>query len=174
MNKNLNKNICSESVFERIYNKYSSDVLSFLYYKYGAQYSPNDKMQDAFIKLWENCKKITISKAKSFLFTVVNNMTLNDIKHQKVVLKYNSINKKNYTNETPEFILEKEEYLAHYNTVLSNLKEEQRIAFLLNKVEGKKHKEIAEIMGISTKAVEYRIYTAFNMLKSQIKEFKLK
>jgi RNA polymerase sigma-70 factor (ECF subfamily) len=103
--KNLSENICEAATFERIYNKYSDDVHNFLYYKYGAQFNPKDKAQDAFIKLWDNCKKVTFAKAKSFLFTVANNMMLNEIKHQKVVLRHQKNGAKHYTNETPEFIL---------------------------------------------------------------------
>ncbi|MGB5428168.1 RNA polymerase sigma factor, partial [Eudoraea sp.] len=50
---------------------------------------------------------------------------------------------------------------------------EQRVAFMLNKVEGKKHEEIAEMLGITRKVVEYRIYTAFNILKKDLEGFKI-
>ncbi len=174
MSENSNENICNESVFERIYNAYSKNLHDFLYYKYGAQFNPNDKAQDAFIKLWDNCKKVTFSKAKSFLFTVANNMVLNDIKHQKVVLNYQQQKPKSYTTETPEFILEKSEYLELYKKALSNLTQEQRVSFLLNKVEGKKHNEIAELLGVTRKVVEYRIYSAFKLLKEELEVFSIK
>ena len=174
MPKDLSENICQEAAFERVYNKYSNDVHDFLYYKYGAQFNPSDKVQDAFIKLWDNCKQVTFAKAKSFLFTVANNMMLNEIKHQKVVLNHQKLKPKHYTNETPEFVLEQEQYLEKYNAVLSKLKEEQRVAFLLSKVEGKKHSEIAELLGVTQKVVEYRIYTAFNILKKELENFKIK
>ncbi len=175
MKKDLNTTICEETVFERVYNKYSKDLYSFLYYKYGTQFNPNDKVQDAFVKLWHNCKKVTLHKAKSFLFTVANNMMLNEAKHQKVVLKHQgALVKKDYTNETPEFLLEKEEFLERYNKVLSSLSEEQRVAFMLSKAEGKKHSEIADLLGITQKMVEYRIYSAFNILKKELEGFKIK
>lgn len=174
LSKDLKENICEETVFERVYNKYSKDLNDFLYYKYGAQYNPSDKAQDAFMKLWDNCKKVTLSKAKSFLFTVANNMMLNEIKHQKVVMKFEKETPKKYTNETPEFLLEKEQYFERYQAVLESLTEEQRVAFLLSKVEGKKHAEIAEMLGVTKKVVEYRIYSAFDKLKEGLDDFKIK
>ena len=174
MSKDLEDNICSETVFERIYNKYSKSLHDFLYYKYGEQFNPNDKAQEAFIKLWDNCSKVSISKAKSFLFTVANNMVLNEIKHHKVVLNYQQHKPKHYTYETPEFILENKEYMERYQKALSNLTEEQRVAFLLNKVEGKKHNEIAEYLGVTRKVVEYRIYSAFTSLKEELEVFSIK
>lgn len=174
MIKNLHNDVCEEVVFSKLYKKHSTDLHNFLYYKYGESFNPNDKAQEAFIKLWENCKKVSFEKAKSFLFTVANNLVLNEIKHQKVVHRFQKNKPKEYTTETPEHILEQEEYLIQYQKALSNLTEEQRIAFTLSKIEGKKQAEIAEMLGITKKAVEYRIYSAFNQLKEEIHNFKIK
>ncbi len=172
--KELNEDICNAKVFEHVYNTYAKDLHNFLYYKYGAQYNPKDKTQEAFIKLWDNCKTVSLSKAKSYLFTVANNMTLNDVKHQNIVLKHQKTAHKSHTNETPEFILEQEQFLERYKKVLSSLTEEQRVAFLLNKVEYKTHGEIAEYLGVTKKVVEYRIYSAFKILKQELEGFKIK
>lgn len=168
------KSICKDSVFERVYNSFAQGLHDYLYYKYGEQLNPKDITQEAFMKLWDNCKKVSFGKAKSFLFTVANNMVLNEIKHQKVVLKHNQILPKHQTNETPEFLMEKEQFLQRYKKVLESLPEEQRTAFLLSKAEGKKHSEIAELLGVTQKVVEYRIYSAFDILRKELDGFKLK
>jgi len=115
-----------------------------------------------------------VQKAKSYLFTIANNLVLNDIKHQKVVLNYQKQPQKQYTNESPEFILEGSEFLETYKRALAKLSEEQRVAFLLNKVEGKKHADIAEQLGVTKKVVEYRIYSAFTKLKENLENFNIK
>lgn len=51
---------------------------------------------------------------------------------------------------------------------IANLSEAQREAFLLNRIDGKKYKEIAEILGISIKAVEKRISGALESLRQTI------
>ncbi|WP_281540728.1 RNA polymerase sigma factor [Maribacter aestuarii] len=174
MEKALHEDICDETLFANIYNKYAKSLNDFLYYKYGDRLNPSDKAQDAFVKLWENCKNVSTEKAKSFLFTVANNLMLNETKHQKVVLKYKSESPKGYTNENPEFLLEKDEYYKKYQAALSKLSDDQRTAFMLNKVEGKKHQEIAELLGVTQKVVEYRIYSAFDQLKKELENFKIK
>jgi len=40
----------------------------------------------------------------------------------------------------------------------------------MNRIEGKKHKEIAALLGISSKAVEKRIYGALKKLREDINE----
>lgn len=170
MEKPLQENICEERLFSSLFNKYAKDLHNFLYYKYGELLNPKDKVQEAFVKLWENCAKVTADKAKSFVFTTANNLMLNEVAHQKVVLKHQKIKTKMYTNENPEFLMQETEYMNKLQNALANLTDAQREAFMMNRVEGKRFKEIAEILDISTKAVEKRIYGALEKLRKEIKE----
>lgn len=170
MAKPLKENICEEQLFSSIFRRYSQDLHNFLYYKFGNQLNPQDKMQEAFVKLWENCAKVSQDKAKSFLFTTANNLMLNAYAHQKVVLRHQQIKPKYSTNINPEFVLEEKEYKAKLEKAIANLTEAQRVAFLMNRVEGKRFKEIAELLDISTKAVEKRIYGALKKLREDIDE----
>ena len=174
LKKDLHKDICEDSIFKALYDRLAGDLHDYLYYKYGENLGPADKAQEAFIKLWENCKKVSPAKAKSYLFTVANNLMLNEVKHQKVVLKYRNEKPEERSGESPEFILEQEEYFKKYQEALSRLTEEQRTAFLLNKAEGKKHEEIAQMLGITRKVVEYRIYSAFKELQKALEGFNIK
>mgnify|MGYP001545345580 FL=1 len=61
--------------------------------------------------------------------------------------------------------MQENEYMEKLQNALANLTEPQREAFLMNRVEGKRFKEIAEILDISTKAVEKRIYGALKKLR---------
>ena len=168
MNQPLEDNICEAQLFERLYRKHAKNLHDFLYYKFGEHLNPQDKMQEAFIKLWQNCSKIAPPKAKSFLFTTANNLMLNAVAHQKVVIKYSKQPQKHSTNESPEFVLQEKEYHEKLQKALSNLTEAQRTAFLLNRIEGKRFKEIATLLNISTKAVEKRIYGALKKLREDI------
>ena len=170
MKKELFDSVCEEKVYERLYQQHAKDLHDFCYYKFGDSINPEDKVHEAFMKLWEKCKEVPFAKAKSFLFTLVNNASLNSIKHQKVVLKYQSVKPKGYTNESPEFVMEEQQFMQRFERALNNLPEGQRIAFMMNRVEGKKHQEIDDVLGISRKAVEKRIYTALDKLRQEIKE----
>lgn len=170
MTEPLYKDICDKIRFSKLYEKYAQSLSNILYYKYGDLLNPADKVQEAFIKLWENCAKIAPEAAKSYLYTTANNMMLNEAKHQKVVLNYQKIKPKDYTNESPEFVMRKKEFLKRFQNVLSKLKEDERTAFLLSKVDGKTHKEVAEILGITKKMAEHRIYAAMKTLKNELEE----
>ncbi len=170
MSRPLQDNICEEKLFERLYKKHSKSLHDFLYYKFGERLNPKDKVQEAFIKLWQNCGKISPDKARSFLFTTANNLMLNAVAHHKVVLKYEKTPQKTHTNESPEFLMQEKEYYKKLQNALANLTEAQRAAFLMNRVEGKRFKEIASLLDISVKAVEKRIYGALKKLREDIDE----
>jgi len=168
----MSKNLCTEKIFAKVFERHAKDLHDFLYYKYGQSEDLNDVVQETFIKLWDQCKKVSFEKARAFLFKVAKNNMLNRFKHDKIVLKYQQAAPKNKNIETPEYIFEEKEFYDKYRQALGKLTEEQRVAFLLNKVEGKKHQEIAEMLNITRKVVEYRIYSAFKIIKAEIKEFK--
>lgn len=168
MSEIKNNSICKEKVFNGIFKSYSKDLHDFLYYKYGASNNPKDIVQAAFEKLWKNCKNVMPEKAKSFLYTVANNEMLNAIARKKTVLNYSLHKPKDYTIESPEYLLEEKEYHDRLKKALEELSEEQRVTFLLNRIEGKKHQEIANMLGISRKAVEKRIYTALKILREKV------
>ncbi len=163
------ENVCQRSKFQQLFEQHAEDLYKFLYYKYGSENNPSDLVQEAFTKLWNNCKSVPPEKAKSFLFTVANNLALNELDKKKTALKYKSANVVSMeTNESPEFIFQEKEYMDRLQSALASLTEAQRVAFMLNRVEGKRHKEIAEMLGISRKAVEKRIYTALAVLKEKL------
>lgn len=170
MSKSIRDHICEEHVFSALFEKHAKNLHDFLFYKYGEALNPKDVVQDAFIKLWQNCKTIPPNKAKSFLFTTANNLMLNVIAHKKVVLRHQKQKQKSHTNQDPEFLMLEQEYLDKLEKALSKLTEAQRVAFLMNRAEGKRFKEIAEILDISVKAVEKRIYGALKKLRKDIDE----
>ena len=173
MAKKEESHICEEQLFRSLYEQHAKPLHDFLYYKFGEEVHAKDKVQDAFVTLWNNCKKVSLAKAKSYLFTVANNFALNEMKHKKVVLKYKNIKPQSVTHQNPQFLLEEKQYLDRYQKALAMLGEEQRVAFMLNKVEGKSHQEIADLLGVTKKVVEYRIYSALKQLKLNLDDFSI-
>lgn len=172
--KNLpTQGICEENTFSGFFRSHAKSLRNYLYYKFGNEEQAEDVTQEAFIKLWENCDKVPPEKAKSFLYTVANNTSLNHIAHQKVVLEYEKKSNISGTdNLSPEFILEEEQFKNKLQTAIGNLSEAQRTAFLLHRVEGKKYHEIAEMLGITVKAVEKRLHIALTQLRKEIEQLR--
>ena len=164
-----NSKLCEEKYFSDFYLKHIQSANNFAYYKCGNSAAATDLAQDAFTKIWENCSKIDFTKVKTYLFTTINNLFLNTIKHQKVVLEYaKAAPNFDINNQSPEYLLEEEEFRLKLQNAIASLTEVQREVFLLNRIDGKKYREIAELLDISQKTVEKRMSAALEILRTQI------
>lgn len=169
MPKQNESNTCDEIVFSSFFKTHIKALRNFLFYKFGNKDQAEDLAQEAFMKLWQNCSSVPLEKAKSYIYTIANNSTLNEIAHQKVVLRY----EKNFTtldrtNESPEYILEEKQFQDKLLKAIGNLNEKQRVAFLMHRIDKKKYSEIADELNISIKAVEKRIHLALLSLRKEI------
>ncbi|MGJ8666768.1 MAG: RNA polymerase sigma factor [Patiriisocius sp.] len=160
--------ICDEKTYEAVYKEHSQSLRNFMFFKTKDTASSYDLVQEAFIKLWDNCGKVTPEKAKSFLFTVANNLFLNTVAHKKVRYTYANSVTESSDKQTPEFLLEEKQFGKKLQNALDNLTEIQRTAFLMSRVEGKKYREIAEILDISPKAAGKRVLDALENLRNTI------
>lgn len=162
-------NLCEEKNFSDFYVKHLQSASNFAFYKCGDSAKSLDLVQDAFSKIWENCAKINFDKAKTYLFTSINNMFLNTIKHNKVVMEYaKAAPYLDMDNQSPEYLLEEEEFKTKLQNAIALLTDGQREVFLLNRIEGKKYREIATLLNLSQKAVEKRMSIALKTLKQHI------
>jgi RNA polymerase sigma-70 factor (family 1) len=163
------KSLCDEIYFNEFYTSHIQSATNFAYYKSGNKNTSLDLAQEAFIKIWENCAKIDFSKAKSYLFTLVNNLFLNKVKHEKVVFEYaKSSPYLDVNNQNPEYLLEEEEFKEKLKKAIEGLTEAEREVFLMNRIDGKKYREIAKLLEISQKAVEKRMSSALKKLRNKV------
>ena len=161
----MSEGVCDENVFKELFFTHSEYLRNFLYYKSGNLALSEDLVQESFSKLWENCAKTSLDKAKSFLFTVANNLFLNNVKHQKIVLKFENRGHTEKDNLDPQYLLEEKEFKARLEQAISDLPELQRVVFLMNRIDKKKYREIADELNISVKAVEKRMHNALKTLR---------
>jgi RNA polymerase sigma factor (sigma-70 family) len=163
--------ICTESVFTKFFKSNFYGLRNYLYFKFGNDNLADDMAQEAFVKLWQHCAEVRFPK--SFLYRVANNASLNQIAYQKVELKYREGNTDGHVDySNPEYLVEEDEFRQKFDKAIAGLTEAQRTALLLNRIEGKKYREIAEMLGISQKAVEKRIHGALVYMREQIDNFK--
>ncbi|MFS4493709.1 RNA polymerase sigma factor [Maribacter sp. 2308TA10-17] len=163
------KSVCDEKTFKMIFDTNSEVIRNFIYYKCGDMAQAEDITQDAFVKLWKNCKKVLFEKAKSFVMKVAQNAFYNEVDHKKVVLKYNKNAVKSEGHGiSPEFLLEEKEFMAKLQESIASLPPKEREVFLLSRKDKKTYKEIAEIVGISQKGVERRMHLALMKLREKI------
>ena len=163
--------ICNPKIFEDVYQRYSDDLYRYIYYTLGDRDKAEDVTQNAFITLWEECKKVSFEKVKSYLFTLGRNKSLNVIKHEKVEYNFKQERTNDTNHESPDYELEYKEYKQLLEQTIGKLPEGERQVFLMNRIDKKKYTEIAELLDISVKAVEKRMHNALIKIRSKVEGF---
>jgi len=162
-------NVCEEQVFNQVFADNATDLFNFLHFKYQDEDEAKDLVQEVFGRLWENCKKVSIEKARGFLFVAANNLMKNILSKKSTAQKHEPHLKMAESSfESPQYLMEEAEFKGKLHAAIQALPEEQRVTLLLKRIEGKKQKEIAEMLGVSEKAVEKRLYKAMNTLREKL------
>lgn len=170
MNDKQSNCLCSEAVFKSTFDSHFQALRNFLVYKYKDPDRADDIAQNAFVILWENCSKLKPEQAKSFLFTTAIRLSLNSLKHDKVVSNFELWAKpRGIHNESPEFILLESELKQQLEEAINNLPEHQRTVFLMNRIDKNTYGEIALMLDLSVKTVEKRMHLALVTLRKVIK-----
>lgn len=164
------RSVCEEEVFSNLFSNHAESLVNYLYYKSGDYSTAEDIMQDAFVKLWKECSKVVFDKAKSFLFTVATNTFLNHVKHQKIVLKFEKRGHSQISHQSPQYLLEEAEFKQKLENAIAALPEDQRVVFLMNRIDKMKYREIAEHLNLSVKAIEKRMNKALVELRKVSKK----
>jgi len=163
------KSVCESKSFELIFNEFFSTIRNYIYYKGCDSDQAEDIAQEAFITLWNNCKKVEYNRALFYLKRIANNKFLNVVKHNKVVLNYSKQKTSNSNIETPQFLIEEKEFKQKLQNAINSLTDKEKEVFLLNRIDKKTYSQIAEFLEISIKAVEKRMHNALKKIKDKIK-----
>lgn len=155
--------------FENIFNTWYNPIRNFIYYKTGNKQAAEDIAQETFLKVWEKRETIKTETVKSLVYTIANNIFLNQLEHQKVHLKFTVKFKPNdIVKENPEYEMEVKEFDKKLHCAINGLDEKKRIVFLMNRIEKYTYNQIAENLGITVKAVEKRMEKALAYLRKEI------
>jgi RNA polymerase sigma-70 factor (family 1) len=157
-----------QTEFDQAFNTWYNPIRNFIYYKTGDIQVAEDITQDTFLKIWIKRSDVKKETIKHLLYTIANNLFLNQLERNKVSFNFKSTcEQPNHTN-SPEFDLEMKEFDNKLQKALSDLDDPKRTVFLMNRIDGFTYNEIAEQLGITAKAVEKRMEKALAFLKKRI------
>lgn len=130
-------------------------------------------IQDIMVWVWENKENIVVeSSLNSYLFRAVRNKCINHINKIHLHDQVHSSIANNFQSqfEDPDFYIV-EELTQKIEEALKKLPETYREAFVLNRIDGKTYNEIAVLLSISSKTVDYRIQQALKNLRVELKDY---
>ncbi|MBS4027283.1 RNA polymerase sigma factor [Methylomonas rivi] len=131
-------------------------------------------VQECFIIFSRESQKQVIEHPRGFLFRAARNLAYDHIKHRKVTEKhvYNTVPTLDIVEEAPseEQLALVNEKMAIFSSVVEELPERARKAFVLNRVYGMTYAEIAVEMNVSDSAVEKLLARALLHCRTQFKK----
>ncbi|MEM7107487.1 MAG: RNA polymerase sigma-70 factor [Bacteroidota bacterium] len=157
-----------KETFKGIFDQYYEVIRNFLYYKLGDIDQAEDIAQEVFIKAWNKRDEIVLSTVKGLLYTIAGNLAINHFQSAKKKYEFKLEDEESSTSETPEYHLEQREFAQKLNEVLDQLPENQRVVFLMNRIDDLTYSQIADRLAIGVKAVEKRMHGALKFLREHI------
>ena len=154
--------------FKSIFDEYYHPIKNFLYYKLGDIDLAEDITQEVFIRAWDKRESIQLETVKNYLYKIANNLAINHFNSGKTRFEMKLKDHDRSVSESPQYLMEKNEFEERLNRAMDNLPEGQRTVFLMNRIEELTYREIADRLDISVKAVEKRMQNALDSLRSVI------
>lgn len=153
--------------YNRVVNDLSHRLFGFVFKLTKDEEDANDLVQDAFMKLWNNRKKVEFKKAKSWLFTTAHNAFINFIK------KSNRQSRMEEGMDIPVESKNRFELKEIIDLAMQKLPELQKSILLLRDLEGYNYKEIGEMLNLNESQVKVYLFRARKKVKDQIKDLSI-
>ena len=174
--------INSEMNFGVFYNTYYQRFVRYAFYYVNDLPTAEDMTHDALLYYWENKQKLPAdTDVLGYILQSVKNKCLNYLKHIQVEIEYSKNRTELHDWEIVTRIqtLEDESYSTIFSKdimkivmeSLSELPEQTRNIFVLNRLENKSRKEIAGLLGVSQQKIDYHINKANSHLLYRLKDY---
>lgn len=126
-------------------------------------------VQDTFLKLWEAPQSIEAVKSiKSYLYKAVINASLNYINRQKSIEQHHEFLASNFSEEYIIDLDGENEMIVFLRKEIDKLPSKCKKIFKMNRFDGLKYKEIAQVLNISERTVENHIANALKILREAV------
>lgn len=163
----------SHEAFVKIFRQYYANLVHFTARFIPDKSSCEDIVQEAFIRVWTNRKKLeTDTSIRSYLISLVQNLALNELRHRKVKMQYQDMNHETILSLSPDEHMFFSELSDAYETALARLEPEVRETLMLSRQEKMKYSEIAQRLNISVRTVESRISKGLKFLQQNLQIYK--
>ncbi len=159
------------AAFEEIYKRYWLTLFKVALKQTNSKQDAEELVQVLFERIWKNRKTTVINNIGAYLTVSLRNLII-DFFRQKATQKQfresqDFVEEANLTEEE----VNKIQLLNLIENLLLELPQKTQIVFKLSRYENKSNKEIAEMLELTTKAVEYHITQTIKHLKHFLKSY---
>lgn len=173
------------AAFSEMVGAFQHRLVGVMHHLMGNADEAEDLAQEVFLRVYRNRKKYRPkAKFSTWLFTIANNMAMNALRNRKgkVPIPLNVSDSGplgprpaerlvRNRDAAPSSSLQHAELTARIRMALDTLNERQKVAVILNKFEDMGYAEIAEVMGLTPKAVKSLLSRARAHLREELHDY---
>lgn len=161
----------SKQEFQALVNDYGAQVLSTAMRILGNNEKAMDVHQEVFLAIWKRWHKYNgRTNWNAYLYRAAVRKSIELAKQSRAELSVQRP-QSGISKDLPDGPLRTAELQQTLALYLAKLPRRQADAFVLSRIEGLKHNEIAEILGCSQKTVRVHLHRAVNRLARQLGEY---
>lgn len=160
------------NAFDSLFQKYYPILCTYCY-RFVRLEDAEEIVQDVMLWLWENRDRPIIEYSlKQYLFRAVFNRSMTRIAQNEVKQRADEA----YHQRMLDMLQDVDVYLInelskHIQKAIDELPPSYKEAFIMHRFRDLSYKEIAEILNVSPKTVDYRIQQALKILRVQLKDY---
>lgn len=168
------KNNCQ--LLQKLSNADLKDIQAFAVQRVGPQ-EAEDLVQDAYLHLLQRAEKDEVRQTRAFLFGVIANLSIDAWRKSKRKISLETecdvVEMDNFISPHPgpESLTNSLLAFERFLSILDELPVMQRHAFVLNKLEGLNHAQIAKRLGVSTKSIQRYLVDALEHFALHLEDY---
>ena len=165
-----------DEFFSQLFNAYYPKLIQIALAFVPGIVAAQEVVSDVFYKILKRPKNLkNISNFDNYIFLAVRNQSFTYLKKNKRRALFDTIDQKeDYIlpdRKNPENSFISNELFSLVNNAIQALPPKRKIIFLLVKEEGRKYKEVAQILDISIKTVEIQMSHALKKIRRIVIEY---
>ena len=162
-----------EKAFAALFQRYWEKVHEMAYARVRSRQVTEEIVQELFISLWDKRASLSINNMPAYLFTAVKYKSLNYIDSRLVFEKYWEYYRQfvPQQEDSTALAVEFNELMGVFEAGMEDLPEKSKRVFRLNHIEGHSIPEIANLLNLSEKAIQYHLTQSVKKLRLHLKNF---
>lgn len=159
----------NHQVFSTVYEQFHRHIYGFILQQTKSEYIAQEVTQLTFIKVWKNRHKLDSDLSLTTqLFGIARQVMIDELRRESVRFKHEGESADTPLTDNLIKALESKDLIQIIEQDIANMPRVRRLVFELSRKQGLSHKEIANMLDISTKAVEQHIGKALMQLKQHL------
>jgi RNA polymerase sigma-70 factor (ECF subfamily) len=156
-----------ERLLRQLSERYRLPLTAYFARRVGSRAEAEDLTQEVFLRMVRRLELENVENVEAFVFRTAVNLLRDRSRRDKsqTERKVEFANRHPDVDDlSPERVFDSRQSLTNVIAVLEQLDERTRDAFILHRLEGMKHAQIAELLGVSVSSVEKYIIKALTLL----------